>query len=57
MASEVLSSDFLIRLTVRGICRPEDQSNKITKGFELMKQALPCYSDISPVPLLYAVAN
>ena len=53
----VSSSEFLQGSTVRGLCRPEDWSNKITKGFELVKQALICYSAISPLPLFYAVAN
>ena len=31
---------------MRGLCRPEDRSKKDTKGFELAKQALLCYSAI-----------
>ena len=51
------SSEFLLGSTVRGLCHPEDRSNKITNGCELVEQALICYSAISPLPLLYAVAN
>ena len=59
LANSLSSSEFLLGSTVRGLCRPEDRSNKINQrqGFELVKQALICYSAISPRPLLYAVAN